>query len=85
MRVPKKLIMQNAECRMQNAEPTLRSESRGQTCLCYAKPQGGKACAAGLMQNAECKMQNRHCGARAEGKLVCAMPSRKEEKPAKQD
>ena len=41
----------NAECRMQNAEPTLRSESRGQTCLRYAKPQGGKACEAGLMQN----------------------------------
>ena len=37
------------------------------------------------MQNAECKMQNRRCGARAEGKLVCAMPSREEEKPAKQD
>ena len=34
------------------------------------------------MQNAKCKMQNRRCGARAEGKLVCAMPSREEEKPA---
>ncbi len=40
---------------MQNANPTLRSESRGQTCLRYAEPQGGKACEAGLMQNAELK------------------------------
>ena len=36
------------------------------------------------MQNVVNKMQNRRCGARAEGKLVCAMPNRKEEKPAKQ-
>ena len=36
------------------------------------------------MQNAKCRMQNRRSGARAEGKLVCTMPSRKEEKPAKQ-
>ena len=28
---------------------------------------------------------NRRCGARAEGKLVCAMPSRKEEKTAQRD
>ena len=34
--------MQNAKCKMQNAEPTLRSESRGQTCLYYAEPRGGK-------------------------------------------
>ena len=34
------------------------------------------------MQNAKFKMQNRRCGARAEGKLVCTMPSREEEKPA---
>ena len=33
---------------MQNAKPTLRSESRGQTCLHYAEPRGGKACVAGL-------------------------------------
>ena len=38
---------------VQNAKPTLRSESRGQTCLRYAEPQGGKACEAGLMQNAK--------------------------------
>ena len=37
------------------------------------------------MQNSKFKMQNRRCGARAEGKLVCAMPSREEEKPAKLD
>ena len=35
----------------------MRSESRGQTCLHYAEPQGGKACKAGLMQNVEFKMQ----------------------------
>ncbi len=29
------------------------------------------------------RMQNRRCGARAEGKLVCTMPSREEEKPSK--
>ena len=50
--------MQNAEFKMQNAEPTLRSESRGQTCLYYAEPRGGKALEEGLMQNAEFKMQN---------------------------
>ena len=43
---------------MQNAEPTLRSESRGQTCLYYAEPRGGKALEEGLIQNAEFKMQN---------------------------
>ena len=43
--------MQNAKLRIKNAEPTLRSESRGQTCLRYAEPRGGKACEAGLMQN----------------------------------
>ncbi len=43
---------------MQNAEPTLRSESRGQTCLYYAEPRGGKALEERLMQNAECRMQN---------------------------
>ena len=36
------------------------------------------------IQNSKFKIQNRRCGARAEGKLVCAMPSREEEKPAKQ-
>ena len=46
---------------MQNAEPTLRSESRGQTCLHYAESRGGKACEAGLMQNAQFKMQNAKC------------------------
>ena len=35
----------------------MRSESRGQTCLHYAEPQGGKACKAGLMQNVGFKMQ----------------------------
>ena len=43
---------------MQNAKPTLRSESRGQTCLYYAEPRGGKALEEGLMQNAKFKMQN---------------------------
>ena len=38
--------MQNAECRTDAA-----GESRGQTCLRYAEPRGGKACEAGLMQN----------------------------------
>ena len=42
---------------MQNAKPTLRSESRGQTCLHYAEPRGGKACKAGLMQNAKCRIK----------------------------
>ena len=42
---------------MQNAKPTLRSESRGQTCLRYAEPRGGKACEAGLMQNSKCKIK----------------------------
>ena len=46
---------------MQNAEPTLRSESRGQTCLRYAEPQGGKALEEGLMQNAEFRIQNAEC------------------------
>ena len=45
--------MQNAKCKMQNAKPTLRSESRGQTCLRYAEPRGGKACEAGLTDAAE--------------------------------
>ena len=30
------------------------------------------------------QIRNRRCGARAEGKPVCTMPSREEEKPAKQ-
>ena len=30
-----------------------RSESRGQTCLHYAEPRGGKACEAGLTDAAE--------------------------------
>ncbi len=46
---------------MQNAEPTLRSESRGQTCLYYAEPRGGKALEEGLMQNSKCRMQNAEC------------------------
>ena len=31
-----------------NCEPTLRSESRGQTCLHYAEPRGGKDPEGGL-------------------------------------
>ncbi len=51
-----KCKMLRTKCRMQNAKPTLRSENRGQTCLRYAEPQGGKACEAGLMQNAKCEI-----------------------------
>ena len=48
-----KCRMQNAKCKMQNAKPTLRSERRGQTCLRYAEPRGGKTCEAGLTDAAE--------------------------------
>ena len=34
-----------------NCEPTLRSESRGQTCLHYAEPRGGKDPEGGLIVN----------------------------------
>ena len=55
----------------------MRSERKKQIYLHFSEPQGGKACKAGLKRT-------RRCGARAEGKLVCTMPSREEEKPAKQ-
>ena len=48
----------------------MRSESRG--------------CLQTLPSREEEDEVNRRCGARAEGKLVCTMPSREEEKPAKQ-
>ena len=35
-------------------EPTLRSESRGQTCLLYAEPQGGRPKVNGMRTLAEC-------------------------------
>ena len=41
---------------MQNSELTMRSESRGQTCLHYAEPQVRKALEEGLMQNAKLKI-----------------------------
>ena len=40
-------------CKATKAQPTLRSEGRGQTRLHYAEPRGGKACEAGLKRKAE--------------------------------
>ena len=51
--------MQNAKCRMQNAECKTDAAEREQRMLAYyTEPQGGKALEEGLMQNAELKKAN---------------------------
>ena len=64
-------------------EPTLRSESRGQTCLHYAEPQERKAHEVGLKLKTEnfCPPQKKLCGGFFVGGAPAVLNGRRSEAP----
>ena len=48
----------NSQFTIHNSQPTMRSESREETCLHYAEPRGGKDSKRGLIHNSQFAIRN---------------------------